>query len=65
MEIVLASSEDSKTLSYLKKEIWETTYRGIYEDNVIDGYNYEEREKKFLKLIHDCNQEVSHISFFK
>lgn len=58
MEIALASIEDSKELSYLKKKVWETTYRGIYSDQKIDNYNYEERQNKFEKMIKDDNQEV-------
>ena len=58
MEIVLARIEDAEELSYVKKEVWETTYRGIYDDNVIDGYDYAERKNKFIKLIKSDNQEV-------
>lgn len=58
MEIRLATKSDSKELSYLKKEVWETTYRGIYDDEVIDNYDYLKREEKFNNLIDDNNQEV-------
>ena len=51
MEILLATKEDCKELSYLKKEIWEDTYRGIYDDNYIDNYDYVKREEKFKNLI--------------
>ena len=58
MEFILASKEHSKELSYLKKEVWESTYRGIYPDEVIDNYDYIKREEKFNNLIDDVNQEV-------
>ena len=58
MQIVLANLKDARTLSCLKKEVWEDTYRGIYEDNEIDNYDYKERENKFKKLILSRNQEV-------
>lgn len=58
MQIVLASIIDSKELSYLKKQVWETTYRGIYEDSKIDNYDYVKREEKFKNLINSDNQEV-------
>jgi len=58
MEIRLADKNDSKELSYLKKEVWETTYRGIYDDEVIDNYDYVKREEKFNNLIDDDSQEV-------
>ena len=58
MQIVLANIKDAKALSYLKKEVWETTYRGIYDDSYIDNYDYGKREEKFKNLIVDTTQEV-------
>ena len=58
MKFILANKKHSKELSYLKKEVWETTYRGIYPDEVIDNYDYVKREEKFNSLIDDNNQEV-------
>lgn len=58
MEFMLASEKDAKELSYLKKEVWENTYRGIYDDNKIDNYDYLRREEKFKRLINDDEQEV-------
>ena len=58
MEIVLANVEDAKALSFLKKKIWETTYRDVYNDEDIDNYDYLKREEKFTKLINDSDQEV-------
>lgn len=58
MEIVLANIDDSKELSYLKKRVWETTYRGIYSDEKIDNYDYLKREEKFKTLITSNNQQV-------
>lgn len=58
MQIVLANINDSKSLSYLKKEVWETTYRGIYDDSYIDNYDYKKREEKFKSIIMDEKQEV-------
>lgn len=58
MEIRMAIENDSKDLSILKKKIWETTYRGIYDDEIIDNYDYYKREEKFKRLILDNTQEV-------
>ena len=58
MNIELATLKDAKELSFLKKEIWNTTYRGIYDDEVIDNYDYFAREEKLKKLIMDDTQEV-------
>lgn len=58
MEIVFAVESDARALSYLKKRVWETTYRGIYSDSHIDNYDYKAREEKFRKLILSNDQEV-------
>ena len=58
MEITFAHIRDSKELSYLKKKIWETTYRGIYSDEKIDNYDYKKRETKFKNLINRDDQQV-------
>lgn len=58
MEIVLASVKDAKALSYLKREIWNTTYREIYDDNDIYNYDFKSKEEKFRNLVLDKNQEV-------
>jgi len=53
--IRLADSSDCKRLSMLKKEIWETTYRGIYPDSKIDDYDYLEHENKFRNFVSDVD----------
>jgi len=58
VQIVLANVKDAKSLSYLKKDVWETTYRGIYEDYDIDNYDYVKREEKYRNLIISSDQEV-------
>lgn len=50
-----ACLEDSYYLSILKKQLWESTYRGIYSDYRIDNYNYLEEENKFGKIIRNKN----------
>lgn len=49
---------DCKNLSLLKREIWETTYRGIYPDEKIDNYDYIKNEEKFKAFINNPNQEL-------
>lgn len=51
IEIRKAKLEDCEELSYLKREIWETTYRGIYPDEKFDSYNYVENAHKFENII--------------
>ena len=58
LEIRKAVFTDCKELSLLKKEIWETTYRGIYPDSKIDNYDYLKKKKKFKNYIHNPNQEL-------
>lgn len=46
--------EESITLTNLRKEIWNTTYRNIMEDSMIDDYNFENIIKwmwKILKIV--------------
>lgn len=58
LDIRKAIYSDCKKLSLLKREIWETTYRGIYPDEKIDNYNYIKNEKKFKNFIDDPNQQL-------
>lgn len=51
--IRLATLDDCSNLSRLKKDVWETTYRGLYPDDKIDNYNFDEHEKKFKNIILD------------
>lgn len=53
-----AKSSDCFDLSLLKREIWETTYRGIYPDSKIDNYDYQENEKRFKNFINNPNQQL-------
>ena len=56
-EFKLADANDCHKLSILKKEIWESTYRGIYADEVLDSYDYKYHEEKFAKKI-SSDEEV-------
>lgn len=57
-EIVIekAKESDAKAIAKVKRMAWETTYRGIYPDEKIDGYDFEKQEQKFKVLINDKNQ---------
>ena len=54
-----AKSSDCFDLSLLKREIWETTYRGIYPDSKIDNYNYQENEKTIDTR--ECTKALSYV----
>lgn len=58
IEFILANNEDAKIISELRHEIWGTTYRGIYSDERIDNYNYEEHRQRDLKRIQDSSYHV-------
>lgn len=51
IKIIPAKIADCRKLSYLKREIWKTTYRGLYPDEKLDNYDYEENTKKFENII--------------
>lgn len=53
-----ATIADCKTLAILKKEIWETTYRGIYPDEKFDNYDYAKNEEKFKFFVNSNTQEL-------
>ncbi len=56
-KIRLAKKTDVKNLSLLRQEVWDETFRGIYNDDIIDNYDYEEAEKFFLNTIN--NEKIS------
>lgn len=58
MEIRIAKEEDCKSLSILKREVWESTYRGIYPDEKIDKYNFDLNEDKFKNMIKKQSQKL-------
>ncbi len=57
-EIHIATYSDCKKLAVLKREVWETTYRGIYPDNKINYYNFVRNEKKFKNIIANPDQQL-------
>ncbi len=58
IKIRKAEYTDCMKLSKLKKEVWETTYRGLFPDEKIDNYDYEKNEEKFKGFIDNPNQEL-------
>lgn len=53
VNIVLATTEMSSELARIKRQVWETTYRGIYPDYKFDNFNYEKETEKFSNMIDD------------
>ncbi len=46
-----AAEEDAGTIIELRKRIWATTYRGLYPDSMIDGFDYAWHLEKELQRI--------------
>lgn len=42
---------DCREIAAVKRRIWETTYRGIYPDAKIDGYDMPAQEEKFASIV--------------
>lgn len=58
IEFILANEDTAKIISELRYEIWGTTYRGIYSDERIDNYDYEEHRRRDLQRIQDVSYHV-------
>ena len=50
---VPAKTSGAAAISVLRHRIWDTTYRGIYPDAVIDDFNYDWHQQHDLKKISD------------
>lgn len=53
-----AQLNDCKNLAIVKRQVWETTYRGIYPDEKLDNYDYKEHEEKFIRIVNNKNVEI-------
>ncbi len=58
LSIRKAKKEDAMKLSEVKKEIWETTYRGIYSDEKINNYDYVKNKEKFQDIINNMDMNL-------
>ena len=58
IEFILANEDTAKIIAELRHEIWCTTYRGIYSDERIDNYDYEEHRQRDLQRIQDASYHV-------
>ena len=53
VEFVPAKASNAAAISTLRQRIWDTTYRGIYPDAVIDDFDYDWHLQHDLKKISD------------
>lgn len=48
-----ATEDDCYMLAKLKGIVWNTTYKGIYSDETLTGYDVEKNEKIFLQIVNN------------
>jgi ribosomal protein S18 acetylase RimI-like enzyme len=53
VSIVKATDDMCRDIALVKRQVWETTYRGIYPDGKIDGFDVEREAEKFARLVDD------------
>ena len=53
IDFVPAKAVDAAAISALRQRIWDTTYRGIYPDTVIDDFDRERHRRRDLQRIAD------------
>lgn len=58
IEFILANEDAAKTIADLRHMIWCTTYRGIYSDEKIDNFDYEEHRQRDMQRIQDPTYHV-------
>ena len=58
IEFVQAKAGDVATIGKLRQRIWNTTYRGIYPDAVIDSFDYDWHQKRDIKKFSDSSFSV-------
>jgi hypothetical protein len=61
IDFVPAKASDAATISTLRQRIWNTTYRGVYPDAVIDDFDYDWHQQCDLKKISDPSFTVTRL----
>ena len=69
-----AASDDAETLAVIRQRAWDSAYRGIYADALIDHFDYAAHARRFraqiknpavtLYCIHDGNRMVGFFSIY-
>ena len=54
----LARMDDTRQLAMIRKLAWESAYRGIYPDEILDHFDLDAHEQRFQKQIQDARTEV-------
>ncbi len=58
VEFVLAREEDASFIARMRQRVWESTYRGIYSDEMIDCFDYQWHTQKDMLRIKSAAYEV-------
>lgn len=53
LEFIEALECDAHDIAVIRQRSWDSTYRGIYSDNMIDNFDYELHEHKIIEIIND------------
>ena len=53
VRFVLASISDAETFGQLRKQCWQSTYRGIYPDEIIDNFDFSFHLEQDIKRLND------------
>lgn len=53
-----ARPDDAEMLARARHDAWSTTYRGIYPDEWIDGYDYAAQTARWRAQMQDASQEI-------
>lgn len=53
-----AREDDCDTIARVKRAVWETTYRGVYPEEKLDGFDIPVQAEKFRKLLADQNIQL-------
>lgn len=51
VDIRLAKESEVSEIAIVKQKCWDTTYRGIYKDELIDNFDYKNSEDTFKSII--------------
>lgn len=58
VDIRLAKKDEVLEIAKVKQKCWDSTYRGIYDDNIIDNFDYEKTANTFLSIIEDEDSDL-------
>ncbi len=56
--IRLAKTDEVMTIAEVKRKCWLTTYRGIYDDDLLDNFDYEKTANTFSSIINSEDSEL-------